>query len=209
MAVDRSGAARQRSGRRPGRPDTKARILQAAKGEFAAKGYDRATVRGIALAAGVDAALVHHYFHSKDDLLLAALEMPFDPREVIPALTAPGVDGLGERIARQFVSIWDQEEMGVPLVALVRSSLTSDTAAAQLREGLVRMITGPIAAVINEPDAPLRAQFVASQLLGLAVARYVLRLEPLASTPADVVISEIAPTLQRYLDGGDRTAALD
>ncbi len=201
MAASPRTGAKPRPGRRPGRPDTKALVLQAAKAEFAEKGFDRATLRGIALTAGVDAALVHHYFGSKDDLLLAALEVPFDPREVIPALTAAGIDGLGERIARQFVSIWDTEEMQVPLVALVRSSLTSEAAAGQLRDGLVRLVMAPIAAVIDTDDALLRAQFVASQLLGLAVARYVLRLEPLASTPPDPVIASIGATLQRYLDG--------
>jgi AcrR family transcriptional regulator len=201
MAASSPAGAKSRSGRRPGRPDTKAVILTAAKAEFAAKGFDRATLRSIAQTAGVDAALVHHYFGSKDDLLLAALEVPFDPRDVLSALTAPGIDGLGERIARQFVSIWDTSDMQVPLVALVRSSLTSESAAAQLREGLVRMITAPIAAVISSDDAPLRAQFVASQLLGLAVTRYVLRLEPLASAPPERVISQIGQTLQRYLEG--------
>jgi AcrR family transcriptional regulator len=201
MAPSPSTGAKSRSGRRPGRPDTKAAILEAARAEFAAKGFDRATLRSIALTAGVDAALVHHYFGSKDDLLLAALEVPFDPRDVIPALTAAGVDGLGERIARQFVTIWDTPDMQVPLVAIIRSSLTSESAAAQLREGLVRMVTAPIAAVIATEDAPLRAQFVASQLIGLAVSRYVLRLEPFASASPERVIAEIGVTLQRYLDG--------
>lgn len=201
MAASPRARAKSRSGRRPGRPDTKGLILQAAKGEFADKGFDRTTLRGIALTAGVDPALVHHYFGTKDDLLLAALEVPFDPREVVPALTAAGIDGLGERIARQFVTIWDTEEMRVPLVALVKSSLTSEAAAAQLRDGFVRMIMAPIASVIDTDDAPLRAQFVASQLLGLAVTRYVLRLEPLASAPPETVIRQIGGTLQRYLEG--------
>jgi AcrR family transcriptional regulator len=200
MAASSPVGAKPRSGRRPGRPDTKAVILDAAKAEFAAKGFDRATLRSIALAAGVDAALVHHYFGSKDDLLLAALEVPFDPREVIPELTAAGIDGLGERIARRFVCIWDTEEMRIPLVALVKSSLTSEPAAAQLRDGVVRMVMAPIAAVIDTDDAPLRAQFAASQLIGLAVSRYVLRLQPLASAPPEVVIASIGQTLQRYLD---------
>jgi AcrR family transcriptional regulator len=203
MAASRPVGARPRSGRRPGRPDTKAAILDAAKAEFAAKGFDRATLRSIALAAGVDAALVHHYFGSKDDLLLAALEVPFDPREVIPALTAGGIDGLGERIARRFVSIWDTEEMRIPLVALIKSSLSSESAGAQLREGFVRIVMVPIAAAIGTDDALLRAQLVASQLLGLAVSRYVLRLQPLASAPAELVIAQIGVTLQRYLDGND------
>lgn len=206
MAASPPAGPKPRAGRRPGRPDTKALILQAAKAEFAEKGFDRATLRGIALTAGVDPALVLHYFGSKDDLLLAALEVPFDPREVLPALTAAGIDGLGGRIARQFVTIWDTKEMQVPLVALVKSSLSSEAAAAQLRDGLVRMVMAPVAAVIGTEDAPLRAQFVASQLLGLAVARYVLRLEPLASAPPEVVIAQIGATLQRYIEAVDTGA---
>lgn len=201
MAAELPSRAKVRAGRRPGRPDTRAFILQAAKGEFATKGFDRATLRSIAAAAGVDAALVHHYFGSKDDLLLSALEVPFDPREVIPELAAGGADGLGVRIAETFVSIWDTEEQRLPLVALIRTSVSSEAASALLRDGLVRMILEPIAAAIDSPDAQLRAQFVASQLLGLAVARYVLRLEPLASTPAETVVAVVAATLQRYIDG--------
>ncbi len=203
MGASPASGARARSGRRPGRPDTKARILSAAKAEFAAKGFDRATLRSIALAAEVDPALVHHYFGSKDDLLLQALEVPFDPREVIPSLTRQGIDGLGSRIAATFITLWDTEEMQMPLVAVVRSSMTSEPAAALLREGFIRMIMGPIVAVIDDRDAALRAQLVASQLLGLAVTRYVLLLEPLASEPAARVIERVGPNLQRYLDGFD------
>ncbi len=197
----RANGGRQPLGRRPGRSDTRARILQAAKGEFADKGFDKATLRSIAMTAEVDPALVHHYFGSKDDLLLAALEVPFDPRRLIPALTAEGLTGLGPRIASQFLSIWDDAEMQVPLVAVLRSSLTTPAAAAQLREGLVRMIMSPITELIGEEDALFRAQLLASQLLGLAVTRYVLRLEPLASAPAAALVERIGPTLQHYLEG--------
>lgn len=201
MAAEFPNTEKSRSGRRPGRPDTRALILKAAKDEFASKGFDRATLRSIAAAAGVDAALVHHYFGSKDDLLLAALKVPFDPRQVLPELTGLGVEGLGLRIAERFVSIWDTEEQRLPLVALIRTSVSSEEASAVLRDGLVRMILEPITAEIGAPGALLRAQFVASQLLGLAVARYVLRLEPLASAPAEVVVAVIGATLQRYVDG--------
>lgn len=196
-----SAGTRQRPGRRPGRSGTKASILQAAKAEFAEKGFDKATVRSIAATAGVDPALIHHYYGSKDDLLLAALEVPFDPRRLLPALTAAGLDGLGSRIATQFLSVWDDEDMQAPLVAVLRSSLTTPAAAAQLREGLVRMVMSPLIELLGEEDAPLRAQLVASQLLGLAVTRYVLRLQPLADTDASVVAVRIGPTLQRYLEG--------
>jgi AcrR family transcriptional regulator len=189
-----------RSGRRPGNPDTRATILAAAAREFAAHGFDRVSMRGIAKAAGVDPALVHHYFGSKDDVLLATLDVPFDPRVVIPALTSGGGAGLGMRLAGQFVAIWDDTDHQQRLVAMLRASLTSDVAADLLRNALVRMIFTPVSEVIDAPDAQLRSQYVASQLVGLAMARYVLRFEPLASASAQEVVARIGPTLQRYID---------
>jgi AcrR family transcriptional regulator len=171
---------------------------------FAQKGFDGASVRGIAKVAGVDPALVYHYFGSKDDVLLASLDVPFDPREVIPALTRGGRAGLGHRIAARFLSIWDEEANQTRLVVVVRASMSSPAAQDLLRSGLVAMILRPISEVIATPDAALRSQYVASQLFGLVMTRYVLRLEPLASAPADDVVSWIGPTLQRYIDGGSR-----
>ncbi len=190
-----------RAGRRPGNPDTRATIIAAAEAEFAAKGFDRVSMRGIAKVAGVDPALVHHYFDSKDDVLLASLDVPFDPREVVPSMTREGVDGLGLRIASRFVSIWDDKDAQPRLVAILRASLSSDVALDMLRTGLVRMILGPISEVIDTPDAVLRAQLVASQLLGLGMTRYVLRIEPLASASSADVVARIGPALQRYIEG--------
>ena len=209
MAADRVGAAggdltsdaKPRAGRRPGSPDTRAAVLDAAKSSFADKGFDRTTIRGIATAAGVDAALIHHYFGSKDDLFLAALEIPFDPRQVIPELARGGVDGLGNRIAETFVGLWDVEANRMPLIAMFRTAMTNDDAATLLRNGMARIVLDAIAQVLDVPDVAVRAQLVASQLLGLALTRYLLRFEPLASLPAADVVAAIGPTLQRYLDG--------
>ncbi|MGH3505322.1 MAG: TetR family transcriptional regulator [Nocardioidaceae bacterium] len=194
-------ASNRRTGRRPGHPNTRAAILSAAKGEFAARGFDRVSVREIGRAAGVDPALVHHYFGSKDDLLLAALEVPFDPRELIPALVEQGTAGLGVRIATTFLSVWDDEVRQLPLVALVRSAMSSESAADLLRSGLGQMILTPVADAIGTPDAQLRASLVGSQLMGLIMARYLVRMEPVASAPAATVAAALAPTLQRYIDG--------
>jgi AcrR family transcriptional regulator len=190
-----------RAGRRRGNPDTRATILAAAESEFAEKGFDRASVRGIAKVAGVDPALIYHYFRSKDDVLLASLDVPFDPREVISALTREGRAGLGDRIATRFVETWDDEANQTRLVAMVRASMSSRAAQDLLRNGLVAMILRPISEAIATPDAVLRSQYVASQLLGMVMARYVLRLEPIASAPADEVVARIGPTLQRYIEG--------
>ncbi len=203
MAADPRPDVRQvgrRVGRRPGNPDTRAAILAAAEAQFAANGFDRVSMRGIAKAAGVDPALVHHYFSSKEDVLLASLDVPFDPREVIPALTEAGVQQLGVRIATQFVSIWDDPGNQARLVAVLRASLSSDVAADLLTNGVLRMIFTPISMAIDAPDALVRAQYVASQLLGLAMLRYVMRIEPLASASAHDVVAQIAPTLQHYID---------
>ena len=110
-------------GRRPGGPDTRGAILAAARESFAHKGFAGTTIRAVAASAGVDAALVHHYFGSKDDLFLAALEIPVDPRQVVPMVFAEGVDGAGERLLRVFVSVWEDPEARLPLIALVRASL--------------------------------------------------------------------------------------
>lgn len=193
--------SRSRAGRRPGSADTRAVILSAAKAEFAAKGFDRASVRGIARAAEVDPSLVHHYFGSKDDLLLASLDAPFDPRQVIASLTELGVDGLGERIARTFLAVWDDEARRVPFIALFKAAMTNPAAADQLRSGVIRMVLTSVTTAIEADDAEIRAQMVVSQMLGMAMARYVLELEPLASASADDVARRLGPTLQRYIEG--------
>ncbi len=202
VSVADQAASKQRTGRRRGSPDTRAAVLKAAKNEFATKGFDRATMRGIAAVAGVDAALVHHYFGSKDDLFLAAMEIPFDPRAVIPALAEDGVDDLGHRIATTFVTLWDVEENRLPLVAMFRAAMTNEETSTLLRNGLARLVLDTMSQVLDVPDGRMRAQLVVSQLLGLALVRYVLALEPLASMPPADVVAAVGPTLQRYLDGG-------
>jgi AcrR family transcriptional regulator len=188
-------------GRRPGGGDTRHEILAAAQTEFAAKGYDGTTIRAVGAAAGVDPALVHHFFGSKDDLFLAALQIPFDPRVVIPGVVAAGADGLGVRLIETFLSIWEDPKARMPLLAVVRSGLASESAGTLLADGMLRMIFTPVAQALGTPDAQLRAQLVASQLLGLVIARYVLALEPLASLPPEEVVRLLGPTLQRCLTG--------
>lgn len=186
-------------GRRPGGPDTRGEILAAARAEFSAKGFDRTTMRAVAAAAGVDPALVHHYFGAKEDLFLAALEFPFDPRVVIPAIIGDGPEGLGERIATTFLTIWDDPDKQLPLLALLRSAVSTESGADLMRTGIAGMILGPIVEALELPDGVERAQLVVSQLLGLAVVRYALAFEPLASMPAPDVVRLVAPNLQRYL----------
>jgi AcrR family transcriptional regulator len=193
-----SSATRPR-GRRPGASGTRERILAAARECFASDGYDRTRIRDVAAGAGVDPALVHYYFATKDGLFVAAMELPFRPAEVIGPLVAEGVDGLGERLVRRLLGVWDEPSNRAALLAIVTSGHPGAVAA--LREFITREIVGRVAGAVTADHPALRATLVASQVMGLIAARYVARLAPLASLPAEEVVPLVAPTLQRYLDG--------
>jgi len=154
-------------------------------------------VRGIAAAAGVDPALVRHYFGGKEQLFVAVLELPIDPAKIVPQLLAPGIDGLGERLAHFFLETWDRDDM--PFVALLRSVTTNDRAAAMLREFISREVLGQIASSLKLPEPQLHAALAGSQLVGVALMRYVIRLEPIASMDRDELAKMIAPVIQRHL----------
>ena len=187
-----------RTGRRPGESGTREAILEAARRAFADRGYEGATIRDIAAWARVDPALVHHFYGSKEQLFTAAMDLPFRPSEIIPTLLEGGPEGLGERILRLFLTIWDQPGVS-PFVALLRSASSNERAAAMLREFISKEVIGRVARSLGLPHAELRATLVGSQLAGLAVVRYILRVEPLASAQHDTVTACVAPTLQRYL----------
>jgi AcrR family transcriptional regulator len=186
-------------GRRPGGEDTRGRILEAAREQFAAVGYDGASLRSIARAAGVDAALVHHYFEGKPELFVSALELPANPREIVDRILTGGPDGIGERLARFFFIVWDGPEGRERIGALLRAAASHDDAARMLREFLTREIFGRVVAELGTSDADLRAGLAAAQMIGVAFLRYVIRLEPLASAPVEDLVARLAPTLQAYL----------
>jgi AcrR family transcriptional regulator len=177
-------------------------VLDAARAAFAERGFDGATIRGIATAAGVDPALVHHYFGSKDQLFLAAVEAPADPAELLPAVLAGGRDRLGESVVRLLLSIWDGPMQSAAL-ALVRSAVGNEWGAKLLREFLVTQVLRRVVGTLDLPpeEAEVRGALVASQLVGLVMGRYVLRIEPLASATPDWLVATIGPTVQRYLTG--------
>jgi len=187
-----------RTGRRPGSGGTKEKILGAARAHFSEVGYEGATIREIAAVAGVDPALISHYFGSKEGVFLAAVEFPADPAEFIPRLLAPGLDGLGERLVRFFLETWDSPA-GSPMLALIRSVVGSEHAAATLREFVSREVLARIASAIQLDRPQLRATLAASQLIGIAMLRYVVKVEPLASARADEVARWAGPVVQRYL----------
>ena len=196
-----AAAQPQRGGRRPGESGTREAILAAARNGFAQLGYDRATIRGVAAAAGVDPALVIHYFGSKEVLFEAALELPVRPAEIFARGAAAGPDQLGATIVRTFLEAWEPPETRVRLMAMLRSAMTNDAAMAMIRDLLVREVFGPITQALGVPDAQLRATLVGSQFVGLAIMRFIARLEPLASTSVDELVAAVGPTVQRYLTG--------
>jgi AcrR family transcriptional regulator len=190
-----------RTGRRPGRSGTREAILTAARESFTASGYDQASIRDIARRAGVDPALVHHYFRTKRELFAEAIDLPMDLVAILEAFVGGDRDQIGERVVGLLLSVWDSRTDRSPLVALVRSAVTREDAARMLREFLVSVLFERLAEALRSPDAKLRASLAASQMMGLLIARYIVRIEPLASLPAAQVVATVGPNVQRYLTG--------
>lgn len=178
--------------------DTRARILEAARSHFGETGYEGATVRGIAAVAGVDPALIAHYFGSKEGVFRAAVEFPMDPAEFIPRLLEPGIDGLGERLVLFFLETFDSAE-GAPMLGLIRSVVSSELAANLLREFVTREVLGRLAAAIKVDHPQLRASLVATQMVGLAMLRYVIRVRAVERASRAELARWIGPNIQRYL----------
>jgi AcrR family transcriptional regulator len=189
-----------RSGRRPGDTNTREAILDAARAGFHEEGYAGATIRGIAARAQVDPALVHHYFGNKRTLFVAAMKLPVDPQQIVGMLLQADTDSLGERLVRLFLSIWEGTDTS-PFVALIRSAMSEEAAARMLGDLIAQEIIGPVAAALGTDHPELRAALAGSQMVGLAMLRYILRLEPIASSDQELLVSALGPTLQRYLTG--------
>lgn len=195
--------------RRRGRPprtksaDTPAardRILAAAREEFSERGYDKTSMRGIAKAAGVDSALVHHYFGTKEQMFEAAVEVAFSPvLSVRDSVLEGPLDGVGERLTRTIFGFWENPTTRKPLLAVVRSAVNHEAAAAVFRRLVATQLLYRIARRLDLPDAELRAELAAAQLVGVAMLRYVIKVEPLASADPEQIIARIAPVVQGHL----------
>ncbi|BDH08553.1 MULTISPECIES: TetR/AcrR family transcriptional regulator [Streptomyces] len=194
--------------RRRGRPprtesgDTRDRILTAAREEFSERGYEKTSVRGIAKAAGVDSALVHHYFGTKEQVFEAAVSVAFAPALAAPDAIAEGpLDTVGERLTRFVLGVWENPATRTPLLAIVRSAVNNDTAAAVFRRLVAAQLLRRIAGRLDLPDAELRAELAAAQLVGTAMLRYVIKVEPLASADLERIVARLAPVVQGHLTG--------
>ena len=189
----------KRTGRRPGVSGSRQAIIDAARAKFAERGYEGATIRAIAHEAGVDAALIHHFFETKEGVFAAAMQNAFHPGDLLPPVLEPGIDGLGERLVRMFLDLWDSSPSRDALLAIVRSAVSHPDAAALLRSFVSNELLGQVAKAIDRPDPELRTSLVSSQLIGFAFLRYVVGIEPLASLDKEQIVRLIAPTVQRYL----------
>jgi AcrR family transcriptional regulator len=192
--------SKRRRGRpRRGESDAQDRIIAAAVDEFGELGYDGATMRGIAARAGVDSALLHHYFGTKADLFAQTVGAPMRPDVDLPALRAGPADMLGDRIVRYVLEAWERPGTRARGVTLLRSGIGNRLTTPLLAGFLQRELIGRIAARIDAPDAALRASLVASQIAGMLLARYVLQLPAMAAASVDEIVARVGPTVQHYL----------
>ena len=190
-----------RTGRRPGSSDTRAAILAAARSRFAEVGFDKASIRSIAAAAGVDSALVHHYFGTKHDLFAEVVALPGDPAMVVRTLGDAPLDRLGEVLIRTIVGLWDSP-IGMGAVAAFRSAVAGGDESL-LRTFLTDVVLKDVRVRVDEEigDGAKRTALVASQMAGLLVVRKLLQIEPVASMSIDELVADVGPNLQRYLTG--------
>ncbi|MCW2686553.1 MAG: TetR/AcrR family transcriptional regulator [Mycobacterium sp.] len=192
---------RKRPGRPSGSSDRRDRILASARELFARNGIDKTSVRAVAAGADVDAALVHHYFGTKQQLFAAAIHIPIDPMQVIGPMRETPVEELGLKLPSVLLPLWDSE-LGSGFIATLRS-LLAGSEVSLVRSFLQEVIAVEVGSRVDDPPGSgmIRVQFVASQLVGVVMARYILELEPFASLPVEQIAQTIAPNLQRYLTG--------
>jgi AcrR family transcriptional regulator len=188
-----------RIGRPRGKTDTRNVILAAARHLFADAGYDKTSVRDVAAAAGVDPAMIRHYFGSKAQLFRATMGWPFEPAEIAARVTGGSRGEIGARLTRVFFEAWEQPNSRAPLLAILRGAATHDESANLVRQFIQGQVYSQIADSLGARDAELRIDLAMAQLLGIAYLRHILRVEPVASTPVEDLIERVAPAITRHL----------
>ena len=188
-----------RTGRRPGPTTTRAALVVAARRRFAEGGFAGTSIRAIAADAGVDPAVALHFFNSKEGLFRAAIGWPFDPAPVLARLLEVEPAELPVALARTFLGFWDDPTTGAALSALLRSAMTHEPTAALLRRFVGEQLFAGVARRLTGPDTALRVELAAAQLVGVAVLRHILRVEPIASAPTEELVAWLGPALSRYL----------
>jgi AcrR family transcriptional regulator len=183
-----------------GRDEISDAVLDAARAAFGARGYAKTTIKGVAAAAGVTPAVVRKYYDNKERLFAAALRLPFDPASAVPELVAPGLDGMGERLVRFTFDTLGDPEVRKDLGNLFKAGSSAGKATQSIQDFLEESVVDRVVAAVGVPDARMRVALITSYLTGVAAARYVLRMEPLASAPEDEVVRLVAPTIQDLLD---------
>jgi len=188
-------------GRRPGNPATRQAVLDAARRMFADAGYDKTSVRDIAAGAGVDPALIRHYFGSKAELFRATMGWPFAPAQIAAQVAGGDRGEMGARLARVFFEAWEQPDTRAPLLAILRGAATHEESATLVRQFIQGQVYRQMADELAGPDAELRIDLAMSQLLGIAFLRHILRVDPIASTSMEELIERVAPAVTAHLVG--------
>ena len=188
-------------GRRPGNPATRQAVLDAARRMFADAGYDKTSVRDIAAGAGVDPALIRHYFGSKAELFRATMGWPFAPAQIAAQVAGGDRGEMGARLARVFFEAWEQPDTRAPLLAILRGAATHEESATMERQFIQWQVYRQMADELAGPDAELRIDLAMSQLLGIAFLRHILRVDPIASTSMEELIERVAPAVTAHLVG--------
>lgn len=189
------------TGRRPGPTTTRGAIEDIARKHFAERGYDRTSMRQVAIEARVDPGLVTHYFGAKIDLFLAVVEPPVDRAALIDHVVGGPPDHVGLRLASAVLDVLEDDVRRRPILGMIRAATAEPAGARLVRDYLTRNVVLPIARRLDSDEPEYRAGLVMSQIVGLALARYIVGIEPLASQPRERVAADLAPTLQRYLLG--------
>lgn len=196
----KSNTTMRRSGRRPGSPETRDQILSAARRQFIDDGFRAATMRSIANEAGVDPALVIHFFGSKENLFLEAIKPPIDPSATVGSYLAEDSETAGRRLVEFLLDSWESEDIHRTMLGIVRAAVTEDLAANIIRGQIVNGVTAALrGAGIDQPE--LRASLVGTQMAGIALGRYVIGFPALVGANRNEVIDAYAPVVQRFLTG--------